>query len=175
MEAKKWGSIIIFFAVAVILSGWAAADVSESTRVYANLPAQIEISIPPQYKDLQMEGCEPDKSISVAGGVEVKSNTNWGLTIAGSTASGHMVGGAGSPVHELHNPMTVQAQSFAGGPVVIPGTSSSPSATALLSDVGPDDYSGTRAIGLAFEQPFGWNDYADENYQITVTLTATPA
>ncbi|MDM7913187.1 MAG: hypothetical protein QUS09_08835 [Methanotrichaceae archaeon] len=161
--------------MAVILSGWATAQVSESTRVYANLPAKIEISIPAQYKDLQMEGCEPDKSISVAGRVEVKSNTNWGLTVAGNTSSGHMVGSTGSPVHELHSPMTVQAQSFAVDPVVIPGTSSSPSSAAILSNVGPDDYSGTRAIGLIFEQPFSWNDYADENYQITVTLTATPA
>ncbi len=174
MEVKKWG-FIIFFAVAIILSGWAVAQVSDHTTVYASLPAQIEVSVPPQYKDLQMEGCSPDESISVAGGIEVKSNTNWGLTIAGSTSSGHMVGSTGSPVHELHSPMTVQSPSFAGDPVVIPGTSSSPSAIALLSNVGPDDYSGTSAIGLTFEQPFDWNDYADENYQITVTLTATPA
>ena len=174
MDAKKWG-FIIFFAVAIILSGWAVALVSDHTTVYASLPAQIEVSVPPQYKDLQMEGCSPDESISVAGGIEVKSNTNWGLTIAGSTSSGHMVGSAGSPVHELHNPMTLQAQSSADGPVSIPGTGSSPPATALLSNVGPGDFSGTGAIGLTFEQPFRWDDYADENYQITVTLTAAPA
>jgi hypothetical protein len=174
MEAKKLGSVI-FFAVAIILSGWAVALVSDHTTVYASLPAQIEISIPPQYKDLQMEGCSPDESISVAGGIEVKSNTNWGMTIAGSTSSGRMVGSAGTPVHELHSPMTVQAQSLGEGPIPIPGTGSSPTATALLSNVGPGDFSGTGAIGLTFEQPFGWNDYADENYQITVTLTAAPA
>lgn len=175
MEAKELVFISIFFAVAVILSGCAVAEVSESTRVYANLPAQIEISIPAQYKDLQMEGCEPDEHVYVAGAVEVKSNTDWGLTVAGSTSDGHMVGSTGSPVHALHNPMTIQAQSPAGGPAPIPGTASSPSATALLSSVGPGDFSGTSAIGLTFDQLFSWNDYADENYQITVTLTATPA
>ncbi len=172
---SNWRSIIIFFAVAVILSGWAAAQVSESTRVYANLPAQIEISIPPQHKDLQMDGCEPDKHIAVTGSVEVKSNTDWGLTVAGSTSDGHMSGSTGSPVHTLHNSMTVQAQSPAGGPVSIPGTDSNPSTTSLLSSVGPGDFSGTGAIGLTFDQLFSWNDYADENYQITVILTAAPA
>jgi len=180
MEAKdrrstNWRSIIIFFAAAVILSGWAAAQVSESTRVYANLPTQIEISIPSQYKDLQMAGCEPDKHVSVTGAVEVKSNTDWGLTVAGSTSDGHMLGSTGSPVHALHSPMTVQAQNSAGGPVSIPGTDSSPSATALLSSIGPGDFSGTGAISLTFDQLFSWNDYADENYQITVTLAAAPA
>jgi hypothetical protein len=174
MEAKKWRSII-FLAVVVALCGWAAADVSDYTTVYASLPAQIEISVPSQYKDLQMEGCSPDESISVAGGVDVKSNTNWGLTIAGSTPSGHMVGSASSPVHELHNPMTIQAQSSPDGPVAVPGTDFSPPTAALLSNVGPGDFSDTSAIGLTFEQTFRWDDYADENYQITVTLTATPA
>jgi hypothetical protein len=174
MKTENYG-IIIFLAVTIILDGLAAAQVSESTTIYASLPAKIEISIPPQYKDLQMDSCEPGKSLSVAGGIEVKSNENWGLTVAGSTASGHMMGSSASPVHELHSPMTVRTQSPEGSPVSIPGTSSSSPATALLSDVGPGDYSGTSAIGLSFEQFFGWNDAADSSYQITVTLTAAPA
>jgi hypothetical protein len=71
--------------------------------------------------------------------------------------------------------MTVRAQNSAGDPVSIPGTNSNPTSTALLSDMGPGEYSGTNAIGLTFEQLFGWNDPADDGYQITVTLTATPA
>lgn len=175
MKTKKYRLVIIFLAAAVILCGLALAQVSESTKIYASLPAKIEISIPPQYKDVQMGSCEPDKSISVAGGIEVKSNTNWGLTVAGSTSSGHMVGSDGSPVHELHSPMILRAQNPVGGPISIPGTNSNPPSTALLSDMGPGEYSGTNAIGLAFEQLFGWNDPADDSYQITVTLTATPA
>jgi hypothetical protein len=174
MKTKNYRLVIIFLAAAVILCGLALAQVSESTKIYASLPAKIEISIPPQYKDLQMGSCEPDKSISVAGGIEVKSNTNWGLTVAGSTSSGHMVGSDGSPVHELHSPMTVRAQNPAGDLVSIPGTNSNPTSTALLSDMGPAN-TRQNAIGLTFEQLFGWNDPADDGYQITVTLTATPA
>lgn len=166
---------VVLLATFTILSGEAIAQVSESTRVYANLPAQIEISIPTQYKDLQMSGCEPAKQVSVPGAVEVKSNTNWGLTVAGSTSSGRMTGNTGSPLHELHNSMTVQAQNLAGGPTTVPGTGSSPSAAAILTNIGPGDYSGTSIIGLTFQQLFAWSDYADDNYQITVTLTATPA
>lgn len=161
--------------MAFILSGWAVAQVSESTRIYASLPALIEITIPTQYKDLQMDGCEPGKSISVAGQVEVKSNSDWGLTVAGSTSNGCMVGSTGLPVHELHTPMKVHSQSSTGDPVTIPGSSSSPPTAALLSNVNPGDYTGANAIDLSFEQFFSWNDPADENYQITVTLTATPA
>ncbi len=161
--------------MAFVLSGWAVAQDSESTRIYASLPALIEITIPPQYKDLQMDGCAPGKSVSVAGQIEVKSNEKWGLTVAGSTSSGCMVGSTGSPVHELHTPMTVHSQSSTGNPVAIPGMSSSSPTAALLSNVDSGDYSGKNAIGLAFEQFFGWNDRADENYQITVTLTAAPA
>ncbi len=175
MNAKGWRSVIIFLAMAFILSGSGASEVSDSTIIYASLPALIEIAIPTQYKNLQMDGCEPGKSVSVAGQIEVKSNANWGLTVAGSTASGCMVGSTGTPVHELHTPMMVRSQSLTSDPVAIPGTSSSPSTAALLSNVNPGDYSGTNAIGLSFEQLFGWNDPADANYQITVTLTATPA
>ncbi len=175
MNAKGWSHIVIFLAMAFVLSGWAAAQVSESTRIYASLPALIEITIPSQYKDLQMDGCEPGKSVSVAGQIEVKSNANWGLTVAGSTSSGCMVGSTGSPVHELHAPITVRSQSLTSDPAAIPGTSSSPPTAALRSNIAPGDYSGTNAIDLSFEQLFGWNDPADTNYQITVTLTATPA
>lgn len=175
MNTKGWGSVVIFLAMAFILSVCAEAQVSESTRIYASLPALIEIAIPTQYKDLQMDGCEPGKSVYVAGQIEVKSNANWGLTVAGSTARGCMVGSTGTPVHELHTPMTVSSQGLASDPVAIPGTSSSPPTAAILSNVNSGDYSGANAIGLSFEQFFGWNDPADENYQITVTLTATPA
>jgi len=161
--------------VTIVLTGPATAQVSESTTIYASLPAKIEVSIPSQYKDLQMDSCEPGKSASVAGGIEVKSNINWGLTASGSTSSGHMTGSSGSPVHELHNLMTVRAPTPEGGPVSIPGTSSSPPAAAILSNIGMGDYSGASAIGLTFEQVFEWNDPADDGYQITVTLTAAPA
>jgi hypothetical protein len=175
MNAKGWRSVIILLGMVFILSGWAVAQVSESTRIYASLPALIEITIPSQYKDLQMDGCEPGKSISVAGQIEVKSNSNWGLTVAGSTSSGCMVGSSGSPVHELHTPMTVSSQSLVVDPVAIPGTASDPPAATLQSNIDAGDYSGVDAIDLAYEQFFGWNDPADANYQITVTLTATPA
>ncbi len=157
--------------MAQLLSAAAAQPVSDSTRVYASLPSKIEIHVPEQYKSLQLQGCAPASQISVAGGVEVKSNLDWGLNVAGSTSSGHMQG-AGS--HELHNSMTVTALSPAGGPVAVPGTESLPPVAALLSSIAPGDYSGSSAIGLTFDQLFGWNDYADDGYQMTVTLTAGP-
>lgn len=175
MNIKGWGSITILMAMAFIQSECAGAQGSESTRIYASLPALIEIAIPDQYKDLQMDGCEPGKSISVEGQIEVKSNEKWGLTVAGSTSSGCMVGSTGTPVHELHMPMTVRSQISTGDPVAIPGTNSSSPTSNLLSNIDPGDYSGANAIDLIYEQFFGWNDPADENYQITVTLTATPA
>lgn len=179
MKPKGWRLIIIFLAMAFILSGWAAAaqgdPVSENTRIYASLPAMIEIAIPIQYKDLQMDDCVPGKSVSVAGKIEVKSNEKWGLTVAGSTASGCMVGSTGTPAHELHKPMTVRSQSLTSDSTAIPGISSSPPTAVIHSNIAPGDYSGTNAIDLSFEQSFGWNDPADTNYQITVTLTATPA
>jgi len=175
MKTKNYKIAIILLAATIVLSGPAAAQASESTTIYASLPAKIEVSIPPQYKDLQMNNCEPGKSASVAGGMEVKSNINWGLTVSGSTSSGHMIGSSGSPAHELRNPLSVRAQAPEGGPISIPGTSSSPPAAALLSNVGLGDYSEASAIELTFEQIFEWNDPADDGYQITVTLTATPA
>ncbi len=175
MKTNNWGFAIVIFAVAMTLCGWGAAQVSESTRIYASLPALIEISIPDQYKDIVMDGCEPGKSVSVTCGVEIKSNSNWGLTVAGSTQSGHMIGSVTSVVHELHNPLAVSAKNPAGGPVSLPGTSSTPSEAALLSNAAPGDYSGADIIDLSFEQLFGWDDYADDNYQITATLTASPA
>lgn len=172
MKALK---LCLWFVLPIIVAqllGLAAAQpVSDSTRVYASLPSKIEIHVPEQYKSLQLQGCAPASQISVAGGVEVKSNLDWGLNVAGSTSNGHMQG-AGS--HELHNSMTIMALSPASDPVAVPGTDSSPPAAALLSNIPPGDYSGSSTIGLTVGQLFGWNDYADDNYQMTVTLTAGP-
>lgn len=172
MKTIKLGLWVLLIIAALLLGLAAAQPVSDSTRVYASLPSKIEIHVPEQYRNLQLQGCAPASQISVAGGVEVKSNLDWGLNVAGSTSSGRMQG-TGS--HELHNSMTVTALVPAGGPIAVPGTGTSPPAAALLSNIAPGDYSGSSAIGLTFAQPFGWNDYADDNYQMVVTITAGPA
>jgi hypothetical protein len=164
--------LITVLLAASLTPGLATAQVSDSTRVYASLPAQIEILVPDQYKNLQLQNCAPGGYATLDSGVEVKSNLNWCLKVAGSTASGRMVGSTGSPAHELHSAMTVQASNPAGSAVAIPGSGSTPAA--LLTNVAPGDYSGPDAVALLFEQFFGWNDYADDNYQMTVTLAASP-
>jgi hypothetical protein len=165
--------LITVLLAAFLMPGLAAAQVSDSTKVYANLPAQIEILVPNQYKNLQLQNCAPGGYATVGSGVDVKSNLNWCLNVAGSTASGRMAGSTGTPAHELHNAITVQATNPASSTVAVPGSGSTPAA--LLTNVAPGDYSGSTAVALAFEQFFGWNDYADDNYQLTVTITASPA
>jgi len=156
----------------LLLSAAAAQPVSDSTRVCASLPSRIEISVPTQHENLQLQNCTPASRISVTGSVEVKSNLNWNLDVAGSTPDGRM---RSTENHELHNSMTVSAPGPSGGTVEVPGIQSSPSVVALLSDIAPGDYSGSNAIGLTFGQLFEWDDYADDNYQLTVTLAASPA
>jgi hypothetical protein len=172
MKAIKLGLVYALTAASLFMSVASAETVSDSTRVYASLPSRIEIAVPTQHEDLQLQNCSPASETSVTGSVEVKSNLDWNLDVAGSTPYGRMLG-TGS--HELHNSMTVEALGPAGGPVDVPGTESSPPAVALLLNVAPGDYSGSSAIGLTFGQLFEWDDYADNNYQLTVTLTAGPA
>jgi hypothetical protein len=148
---------------------------SESTQIYANLPTQIDISIPEELKDLQLQNCVPSQTASAEGGVEIKSNVDWSLTVSADTASGHMVGSTGSPPHELSSPMDIQSLAPSGGPVAIPGTVSDPSAVSLLSGISPGDYSGEDIIALLFEQPFEWGDYGNEDYGLVVTFTVGPA
>ncbi len=171
MSAIRIDLLYVLAIASLLLSVAAAQPVSDSTKVYASLPSKIEIHVPDQYKSLQLLNCSPASQVSVAGGVEVKSNLDWSLNVAGSTSSGHM---QGAESHELHNSMTARATGPASGPIDIPGTGSTPPAAALLSNILPGDYSGSSAIGLAFDQLFEWDDYADDNYQLTVTLTAGP-
>jgi hypothetical protein len=172
MKAIELGLLYAIAATSLLLSVAAAQPVSDSTRVYASLPSRIEINVPTQHENLQLQNCTPANQISVTGSVEVKSNLDWNLDVAGSTSDGRM---HGTGTHELHDPMTVSALVPSGGPVAVPGTESSPLSSALLSNVAPGDYSGSSAIGLTFGQLFEWDDYADDSYQLTVTLTAGPA
>lgn len=172
MKAIELGLLYALTAASLLLSVAVAQTVSDSTRVYASLPSMIEITVPTQHEDLQLQNCSPASVISVTGSVEVKSNLDWNLDVTGSTSNGRM---HGTGEHELHNSMTVSALGPLGGPVAVPGTGSSPPVAGLLSSVPPGDYSGAGAIGLTFDQLFEWDDYADNNYQLTVTLTAGPA
>ncbi len=172
MSDKNLVLYSILLAVAVLLSG-ATAYVSDSTNIYASLPSQIEILVPSQYESLNLQGCAPAAQATAASGVEVRSNLNWRMDMVGSTDNGHMMGSTGTPAHELHNSMKVTSSHSSGGSMDVPGSVSGP--VALLTDMEPGDYSGTSIIGLTFDQPFGWNDYADDNYQLTVTLTVSPA
>jgi hypothetical protein len=172
MKAIELGLLYVIAATSLLLSVAAAQPVSDSTRVYASLPSRIEINVPTQHENLQLQNCTPANQISVTGSVEVKSNLDWNLDVAGSTSDGRM---HGTGTHELHDPMTVSALVPSSGPVAVPGTESSPPSSALLSNVAPGDYSGSSAIGLTFGQLFEWDDYADDSYQLTVTLTAGPA
>lgn len=166
--------IELWLSVFVLLVA-GAQSASDSTQIYANLPTQIEILIPEDLKDLQLQNCVPSQTASAEGGVEVKSNVDWSLTVSADTASGHMVGSTGSPPHELRSPMNIQSQAPLGGPVTIPGTDSDPSAVSLLSGTSPGDYSGEDIIALLFEQPFEWGDYGNEDYGLVVTFTVGPA
>lgn len=172
MKAIKFGLLYALTAASLLSIVAASQPVSDSTRVYASLPSRIEINVPTQHEDLQLQNCSPARQISVTGSVEVKSNLIWNLDVAGSTPSGRM---HGTGDHELHNSMTLVAQNPSGGPVFVPGTESSSPAVALLSNIAPGDYSGSSAIGLIFGQLFEWDDYADDGYQLTVALTAGPA
>lgn len=171
MKAIKFGLLYALTAASLLSIVAASQPVSDSTRVYASLPSRIEINVPTQHEDLQLQNCSPARQISVTGSVEVKSNLIWNLDVAGSTPSGRM---HGTGDHELHNSMTLVAQNPSGGPVctwhrvILP-------AVALLSNIAPGDYSGSSAIGLIFGQLFEWDDYADDGYQLTVALTAGPA
>jgi len=172
MKAIELCLLYALAAGSLLLSVAAAQPVSDSTRVYANLPSRIEINVPIQHQNLQLQNCTPASRISVTGSVEVKSNLDWDLDVAGSTSDGRM---HGTENHELHNSMTVSALDPPGGPVDVPGTESSSPVAALLSNIIPGDYSGSSAIGLTFGQLFEWDDYADDSYQLTVTLAASPA
>lgn len=169
-EARSCLMMALFLAAISFLA--TAVEDRDSTNVYASLPAQIEIQVPSQYENLQLMNCSPSSYGSATSGVEVRSNLNWSLNVAGSTATGHMIGSTGTPLHELHSPMTVRSLDPAGGPVTIPGIDSSPAM--LLTNIAPGDYSGSSIISLTFEQFFGWNDYADDDYRLTLTLTAAP-